>query len=212
MGGYGSGRTYWASKDTTDECKGLDVRRLHRNGWLRPGRYCSVHWKRGDKPTGDIHVVAGNGYVELVYRYRRNGDPWQDVRERVQLTYTRCNYGGERPWFLCPECGRRVAILYGPGRLFLCRHCYNLAYESQRENAKDRALRRAQDIRRRLGGSASMFDSFPEKPKGMHWDTYMRLHDRAREAEMTELEWVSQRIARLDRRLTKLGHPPSAET
>jgi hypothetical protein len=32
----------------------------------------------------------------------------------VPLTYTPSNFGGRRPWFVCPSprCGRRVAILY----------------------------------------------------------------------------------------------------
>jgi hypothetical protein len=40
-------------------------------------------------------------------------------------------------------CGRRVAKLHGPGRYFLCRHCYRLGHASQVEDRWDRALRRA---------------------------------------------------------------------
>jgi hypothetical protein len=82
----------------------------------------------------------------------------------VALGWAPCNFGGEWPWFGSPgiRCGRRVAVLYGPGKYFLCRHCYDLRYKSQREDKNDRALRRAQMIRQRLGGSANMVESFPE--------------------------------------------------
>jgi hypothetical protein len=117
------------------------------------------------------------------------GGEWEDVKEPVSLEWTPCNFGGERPWFVCPgvvngkRCGRRVAILYGPGKYFLCRHCYDLRYESQRKDKKDRALRRAQKIKTRFGGSANMLEPLPERPKGMHHDGYMRLFREHHEAE-----------------------------
>jgi hypothetical protein len=89
-----------------------------------------------------------------------------------------------------------VAKLYGPGKYFLCRHCYDLRYESQREDKKTRALRKAQKIRTRLGGSANMLEPFPEKPKGMHLDTYIRLWWKHNEAHREELagmrEWLDK--------------------
>ena len=135
----------------------------------------------------------------LSYRHRRGlGAEWEDVREPVSLEWTPCNFGGKRPWFVCPgdRCGRRVAILYGPGKYFLCRHCSDLRYESQREDKKDRALRRAQKIRQRLGGSANMMEPFPDRPKEMHHDTYMRLRSEHDEAEVEHLasarEWLDK--------------------
>jgi hypothetical protein len=58
---------------------------------------------------------------------------------------------GSRAWFICPAvgCGRRVAILYG-GSIFACRHCYQFAHASSREDAGDRATRRADKLRARL--------------------------------------------------------------
>jgi hypothetical protein len=46
----------------------------------------------------------------------------------VPLEWTACNFGGERPWFICPGagCSRRVAVLHAAGKHFLCRHCYDL--------------------------------------------------------------------------------------
>jgi hypothetical protein len=41
-----------------------------------------------------------------------------------------------------------------------------------------------QKIREQLGGSLSLLDSVPPKPKGMHWKRYERLrtqHDAAKE-------------------------------
>jgi hypothetical protein len=101
-----------------------------------------------------------------------------------------CRFGGARPYFICPgvvngiACGRRVAKLHGPGRYFLCRHCYRLAHASQSEGTWDRAVRRASKISQRLGGDRGIDEPFPQKPKGMWQRTYERLRECAIEAEM----------------------------
>ena len=140
----------------------------------------------------------------LTYRHRSGpGGKWEEVRETVHLAWTACNFGGERTWFICPGagCGRRVAVLYGAGRYFLCRHCYELLYESQRENAMYRAIHKAQSIRKRLGGSANMKKPFPEKPKGMHWSTYDRLWWEHHEAEMEQLAGMREWLDRFDKKV-----------
>lgn len=76
---------------------------------------------------------------------------WIEVEQAIRLDITPCNYGGFRQWFLCSCCQRRVAILYGAGKHFLWRHCYNLAYSSQQEGKMDRLLRKARKIRNNLG-------------------------------------------------------------
>jgi hypothetical protein len=160
MGGGGSGDWYrFDKKTTTDECHSVDVRYLHHNGL----RWFSLRWSRAERETGSIRcAVEGIDRPERVlflYRHRSSpGDEWEDVHELVSLEWTACNFGGDRPCFVCPGagCGQRVALLYGKRRYFLCRHCYDLVYDSQRENGMNRALRRAQSIRERLGGSANM--------------------------------------------------------
>ena len=134
------------------------------------------------EPAGSIGVRPEWDAVVLIYRsWSWGGSDWKSVERRVPITWTACHLGGRRPWFICP-CGRRVAVLYGAGELFACRHCCGLAYESQQEPVGQRGLGRAQKIRMQLGGCQSMFEPFPVKPKGMHWRTYDRLrcaHDAA---------------------------------
>jgi hypothetical protein len=96
-----------------------------------------------------------------------------------------------------------VAVLYGAGRLFGCRSCNRLSYASQREGDDDRAARRANRIRKRLGWEAGIFNAPGIKPKGMHWSTFLRLvaeHD----------HWVAIALMGLQRRLG-LGNGPAGD-
>ena len=77
-------------------------------------------------------------------------------------------------------CSRRVAKLYlRTPALFACRQCCGLAYASQSENPRYRAISRVQKLRMRLGGSANLLKPFPKKPRGMHRWTYYRLSAKA---------------------------------
>ena len=155
MGGIGSGRHWhYDASDTTDGYRALDVRRWQRDGLLTPGHTFSWQWTRDSETVASIQVQSESGQLILTYRHRSGDKDWKDESYPVRLDWTHCNYGGKRPWFLCPArgCGRRVAVLYG-GRVFACRHCYQLAYPSQRENSGYRAARRADRIREKLGWS-----------------------------------------------------------
>ena len=173
MGGPGSGNRYrWGAKASTDACQRLDLSSLHQGGWLRPGSCGTIRWWRGERLTSSIGwVVDGRAGIAtaLELRYAVGSE---EIRYRVPIAWTACHFGGRRPWFVCPGagCRRRAAVLYGR-RLFLCHRCHDLAYASTRQEPGERALRKAQRIRERLGGSANMLEPFPPKPKGMHWRT-----------------------------------------
>ena len=64
------------------------------------------------------------------------------------------------------------------------------------------ALRRAQKIRERLGAGANMMESFPEKPTGMHHNTYMRMFWDHQEAEMEHLAAMRERLNRRETMLS----------
>jgi hypothetical protein len=179
-------------KPTTDGTKSLDVGWLKRNRMLIPGTISTQSWKRNGKPDGSIEAYAKDDCLVLVYNWRGDGAEWEEVRETIGLTWSDCNYGGSRPWFVCPGCARRVGKLFGVGKLFLCRHCYNIAYSSQNETSYDRLLRKVQGIRERLGGSGNLSMPFPPKPKGMHYETYYRIRFRCNSMELSMYGQIAQ--------------------
>jgi hypothetical protein len=196
----GRGRT------TCESCISIDVRRWHREDRLRSGQYFSSLWTRDGELSGRINVRTECDAVVLIYRSRSRGaSQWKSMEQRVPIAWTDCHLGGRRPWFICSAysdgryCGRRAAVLYGAGQLFACRQCYGLAYESQQETPMQRGVFKAQKIRMRLGGTVNLFEPFPEKPKRMHWRTYLRLRARAEAAEHYSNELTLQWLNRLHR-------------
>jgi hypothetical protein len=204
MGGFGSGRGQ-RGKDTTSEMRPLDVRRLQRDGLLIPGRAFGWHWTRNGKEVASIRARTEVDRVILDYKSRSYGGEWKPMEYPVRLEWTDCNFGGRRPWFLCPApgCGRRVAVLYG-GTIFACRHCHKLAYACQREPDDDRAMRRADTIRRRLGWAAGIANPEGGKPKGMHWRTYLRLMNEYHAFANASWAGMAKRLGLMNRRLTGL--------
>lgn len=203
MGVSGSGRLRdFGVADCTDDYRRLDVRRWQREGFLTPGRAFGWKWTRNGEKVGSINVRTELCRVILSYHYRSGDGGWMVEEYPVSLDWTACAYGGRRTWFLCPlpDCGRRVAILYG-GRTFACRHCHHLSYPSQRESADDRAAGRANKIRKRLGWEPGFLNGEGGKPIGMRWRTFERL--RAEHGALVLKSWaeLAKRLERLRRRL-----------
>ncbi len=169
---------HYGAKSTTCDYRSIDVRRWKRDGLLAPNQSFSSWWSRDGETVASIQVRTEPDRVILTYRHQnRDEDNWKDEIYPIYLAWTPCTYGGRRALFICPAsgCGRRVAILFGGG-IFACRHCYRLAYPSQRETGYDRALRRANKIRERLGWEPGILNPEGwEKPKGMHRRTFRRL-------------------------------------
>lgn len=215
MGGLGSGRWYrWDQKDLVNQYRPLDVRKLQRDGSLTPGHGTMVSWSNGRaEACGTIRIFPHADSITLDYRVQSAGREWEDLQYDILLTRTDCHLGGSRPWFICPgvvngrACGRRVAVLYG-AHYFLCRNCHRLGYETQREDAAGRARIKAQNIRRRLGGSTSLLDPIPKRPTGMHFRTYWRLLNEAQDAEQASwlgiIAWMGRQDTMLKRRLPEL--------
>jgi hypothetical protein len=185
MGGWGSGR-HWRSKETTTDYRRFDIHSLSRGGWLNPGETFISRWYVRGVEQSAIRGWAERDRIVVSYRHQSPGSDWENLEYPIFLERTRCYYGGSRTWFLCPgrSCGRRVGVLYGR-RLFLCRHCRQLAYESQREAPHDRALSRVFAMQERMGCKGLCADDgLPPRRKGMHKRTYERLSQQFNLAEM----------------------------
>jgi hypothetical protein len=191
MGGFGSGR--WVRSDakvTTGSVVSIDVRCWRRDGLLRAGTAFDCAWNANGQQVGGMLVRVGPISVHLAYQFWRSDGSRVAMNYYVPLEWTPCHFGGERPWFRCPGCGRRCARLYGADQLFTCHRCQGLAYISQRQSSADRALRRAQSIRVKLGGTANVFEAFPDKPPWMRWRTYWRHRHEAQTAEAQSLKML----------------------
>jgi len=84
------------------------------------------------------------------------------------------------------------------GGIFACRHCYQLAYFSSREDADGRATRRADRLRRRLDTDAGIGD-YIAKPSGMRWRTYERLMARCQRYEGITNQFLVEWLRRKNR-------------
>ena len=194
MGGAGSGNWYrWDKKTTTDELKQIDIRYMKKHGLLKPNTRGSLSWTSRGEPSGDIRYTCYQNELQLHYRYRENGNDWKPVEQRIFLDRTPCNYGGSRPWFLCPRCNKRVAVLYGYNALFLCRHCYKLPYESQELDKISRLMAQKHKLGERLFAYYENGEGWGKK-KGMHWRTFERHYRRYKALEQAYLVGIAKRF------------------
>jgi len=121
------------AKDTTEDYKSLDIRWMAREGLIHEDRIRSVTitWSISGRKTGSINTICTDAHVRFLYTYQET----EELDYSVRIDKTPCHYGGVRYWFLCPKCGKRVAILYC-AKYFVCRHCLNLTYRSCQEHDK----------------------------------------------------------------------------
>ena len=173
MGGRGSGRrSSYSGKAETHDSMPLDIRKIARKGLLVPGNRLSWQWLVNDRQVAGISIRVDFGSMVLSYRKRSTGEV---VEQRVQVQTSPCHLGGQRHWFICSQCTKRVAVLYAPGRYFACRQCGGLGYATQKQGIGDRASTKADKLRNRLGWEAGFLNGDGGKPKGMHWKTFWRL-------------------------------------
>jgi hypothetical protein len=92
----------------------LDVRELYKAGVL-DGEWVTFRWPEIRWPA--VRKMRAARYRVLIELQN------QVVPQQVHVSWTKCNYGGTRPWLHC-LCGRRVARLFKGFGGYFCRPCY----------------------------------------------------------------------------------------
>jgi hypothetical protein len=195
----------WRQRVRLEDGLKLDLNRLVRLGVVRPGQSLrgGIAWSY--KYTNEP-VASGMLATES------HGD-WGSLRlelgsldQRIELVSVPRHFGGAQWYFLCPFTRRRVSVLWKPpgANRFGSRQTWGrqVAYGSQFEPWNDRALKRAREIRYRLGGEnfVALDGLQPPRPKGMHWRTYEAQLERAEAYEMKCELYLAGLIARLNGR------------
>lgn len=173
MGGQGSGRWYFPDrKRTVEESYRISTRDVFFKG-------------QTPRPTWEGWYVAG---TKLGWSFELSLKGLTFWRENykcfVKMDKTPCHFGGERWWFKCPQCERRIIHLYLQSHGFLCRHCLDLSYKTRRESLFGRSCIRAEKLVARVGAKSV---EGMRRPKGMHYKTFNELYSRALDEEIASL-------------------------
>ena len=158
-------QNYKRKKQPTSDIPSLDIRQIN-------GISTAIHRR------GNLHIPNNEEPIEFTV----GGDVLllAASNQTIHFDITKCNYGGVRHWFKCPQCNRRTLKLFYQRNVFLCRQCHNLTYASQNQMEIDRLLWRLVKIRRSLGYQG-IAEPILKKPKCMHWKTFESLYDEERE-------------------------------
>jgi hypothetical protein len=215
MGGPGSGRYEHATTPTVRECYQLKAGDFGDAIDAPDGTAVDLSWGEDVNMRAFVENTGESDHADAL-RFIYTIDPDGDARRheyRVPFDYTEPNFGGVRPWFICPECDTRRRKLYLPPRRnadrYLCRECYDLGYRSSRTSGNE--LERAEQRYRKAFAKADAEDRrphpnnlpyTPDRPKGMHRDTFADLVEGVREAKQ---EWREEMDGRMRDLLADMG-------
>ena len=115
----------------------------------------------------------------------------ETIRDDIYFDGVDNNYGGaQRFYFLCPFCGRRCRRLYMHRLHFKCRLCAQLNYYSQQVSKGAYAAQHRLDSflkdKFKMEKTLAPIEAeviVPKRPKGMHFNTYIRLLHELRELQ-----------------------------
>jgi hypothetical protein len=186
MGAKGSGRHYrFDTRLYTEDFRNIDIREFNQRGWLDNKEPSTLTWSRRGEKIASVQFLVRTRVkfpeempnIRMKYNVRKNAGAWQELDYKINLTTTECNFGGVRYWFICPDCNKRVCVLYAD-IMFKCRSCLGIVHKSRNESALDQATRRLKKEKDNLWPELdlSLFDSVRSlyRPKWMRLNTYVK--------------------------------------
>jgi hypothetical protein len=177
----------------------IDMALLNRYHLVKRGVFSEVRWVFRGRETGKAKfTLESETRMYFVYSVVAWGGKHATAECNVLLASTRQPLGGVRKWFKCPSCGRACRVLYARAG-FRCRLCAKLVYLTQKAASSERALIRAQKLHMRVGGSGSLTEPFPPKPRFMHSKTYHRLEAVYARLAAISLSGLSAKLAKIRR-------------
>src|ERR1039458_8673650 len=93
-------------------------------------------YRHGSEQSISLDVISEDRVVLI---YSAGGEA---VSELVEVERTAQHFRGSRPWWRCPECGRRCRNLHAVDERFRCRTCLGLTYVSSQSTRWIRRVRR----------------------------------------------------------------------
>ncbi len=119
------------SKQEADALLKVGISWLNKQHWLVQGsNFYQIKWNNSVGETYfkvDISIsIDTDSFITLTYSSEEI-----EIKDRISLTTTTCNFGGKRYWLLCFSCNKRVGNLYKVGQYFACRYCHCLTYKSR---------------------------------------------------------------------------------
>lgn len=155
------------SPQIVETAHSVDIHLFNREGCLEGhGMRGRCSWE--NNVTGEETASIGWAYVgpnaegnsidfeALILFYTvtpaSGGDPYR-MKYAVEIDRTECNFGGTRPWLLCPRCDDRVAKIYQTATYdrWVCRDCAGLIYRSQtNRSALIEAFERLDEAKERI--------------------------------------------------------------
>lgn len=142
----------------------IDIRIWRKRGLLWQGGTNTWSWSRGGESAGHIRFTVNADNIRLNYALQG-----QDASQTISTSTTPCHYGGTRPWFTCPVCHDRAAVLYLRAGRFACRACQRVSYASQSGSESDRGHASYHRLHALIEAG---------KPKWQRWATFNRLEER----------------------------------